>query len=68
MLRGQNTKLLNITSGGTYSYHCALKGIHSKRLDKTKTTKTSIFSNVISCIAVKFHRRFDEIYCILLQG
>jgi hypothetical protein len=25
-LRGQNAKLLNVKDGGTYSYHCALKG------------------------------------------
>jgi hypothetical protein len=45
MLRWQN--ILNITSGGTYSYHFALKGMHRERLDKTKTSKTAaILSNV----------------------
>jgi hypothetical protein len=61
-------RLFNITLGGTYNYHYALKGIHRNRLGKKKTSKTSaIFLNPTPCIAAEVHRRFDKIYCILLQ-
>jgi hypothetical protein len=32
ILYGQNAELLNVTAGGTYSYHCTFKGLSHPEL------------------------------------